>query len=282
MDKKIIIGSHVPFTKPDYLVGSLKFSIQNNANAFMIYLCSPQRIQNIDSNIFKYEEFLKLIKINNFSLDNIVIHAPYVLNPSSNDELARQNALFLINRDMSIMKKFNFKFFVLHPGSNLDHNFGIKNLANIINTSLKKIIPTNIVMCVEIMAGKGNEICTNFDEIKKLLSLIEHKNNFGVCLDTCHLNDAGYDVNGIDDILDQFNLLIGKKYLRVLHINDSKNTIGSHKDRHANIGCGTIGIDTLKKWVLSPRTNGIIKILETPYVDGQPIYKKEIAMLLNE
>lgn len=140
----------------------------------------------------------------------------------------------------------------------------------------------NVIICLETMAGKGNEIGANFIEIKTIIDLIINKNKIGVCLDTCHLNDSGIDVSNPNKILVDFDKVVGLNYLKLVHINDSLNFIGSKKDRHANIGKGTIGLEKLKKWVHNPILVSIPKFLETPYINDKPIYKDEIKLLLDK
>ena len=132
------------------------------------------------------------------------------------------------------------------------------------------------------MAGKGSELAINLNEIKYLIDCIDKKENIGVCLDTCHLHDSGVDLNKFDEYLDEFDNLIGLNYIKCIHVNDSKNTLGAHKDRHENFGFGNIGFDTLINIVYNPRLNNIPKILETPYVDKKPPYKFEIEMIRNK
>ena len=140
----------------------------------------------------------------------------------------------------------------------------------------------NVTICLETMAGKGNEIGVNFIEIKSIINLIVNKDKIGVCLDTCHLNDSGIDVSNPNKILADFDKIVGLNYLKLVHINDSLNFIGSKKDRHANIGKGTIGLENLKKWVHNPILTSIPKFLETPYINDKSIYKDEIKLLLSK
>ncbi len=141
------------------------------------------------------------------------------------------------------------------------------------------MIPDDVVICLETMAGKGSEIGYQFEQLAEILSKLNQKENYGVCLDTCHISDAGYDVSDFDAVLDEFDHIIGLKHLHVIHLNDSKNPRGARKDRHENIGKGTIGLETLKAIANNPRVSHIPKILETPYIDGKPPYKEEIQLL---
>ena len=132
------------------------------------------------------------------------------------------------------------------------------------------------------MAGKGSEIGSNFKEIKKIITGVKNKDRIGVCMDTCHMNDAGYDVSNFDQLLDYFDDIVGLDYVKCIHVNDSKNEKNSHKDRHENIGCGTIGFDNLINIIYNPRLESIPKILETPYVEKKAPYKYEIEMIKNK
>ena len=138
------------------------------------------------------------------------------------------------------------------------------------------------VILLETMAGKGTEVGKSFEEIKEIINGVEYKDKIGVCLDTCHINDAGYDLNNFDDVLDEFDKVVGIGYLKCIHVNDSKNIIGSHKDRHENIGYGTIGFDNLIKVIYHEKLKYIPKILETPYIDDKAPYKEEIEMIRNK
>ena len=179
---------------------------------------------------------------------------------------------------------------VLHPGSSvgLERNHAISNIIKGLNIVLDD--NHNVVICLETMAGKGTEVGKTFEELKYIIDNIKNKDKIGVCLDTCHINDAGYDVSNFDKVLDEFDECIGLDYLKCIHVNDSKNELGAHKDRHANIGLGTIGFDNLIKVIYNKRIENIPKILETPYVGEDdsdkkrlyPPYKFEIEMIKNK
>ena len=155
----------------------------------------------------------------------------------------------------------------------------INNIASGLNEVLKD---TTVTILLETMAGKGTEIGRNFQEIKQIIEQVEKKELIGVCMDTCHLNDAGYDLTEFDQILTEFDQIVGLNYLKCIHINDSKNPMSSHKDRHENIGFGSIGFEKLIKIIFHDKIKDIPKILETPYVEGYPPYKKEIEMIKNK
>ena len=209
----------------------------------------------------------------------MIIHAPYLINPANSvkpevAELAREFLSSEIERTHAI----GAKYIVLHPGSytTTDLETGIRTIISCLNTL---DIPEGIVICLETMAGKGSEVGFRFEHLAEIISAMRQPEHFGVCLDTCHIHDAGYDVRDYDGVLDEFDRIIGLNRLHVIHLNDSKNEQGARKDRHANLGQGKIGFDTLCMIAHHPRTAEIPKILETPYIDGEPPYKEEIAML---
>ena len=182
------------------------------------------------------------------------------------------------------------KYLVLHPGSHVGLGIekGLDNIINGLNFVLSE--DNDVIICLETMAGKGSELGTSFEQIKKIIDGVKLSDKLMVCLDTCHINDAGYDLNNFDAVLDEFDRIIGLNNLACLHINDSKNERGAHKDRHENIGIGTIGFDNLINVIYSKRLDGIPKILETPYIGDTddskerlyPPYKFEIEMIRNK
>ena len=272
---ELIIGSHVSFTKDTQLVGSLNEALSYKANTFMFYTGAPQNTNrcSIDKELTNFA--LKKMVDNNVDINNIVIHAPYIINLANIDNLSF-NVRFLqdeINRaiDLKVNK------IVLHPGSHVGKGYevGIKNII----TSLNQIDFKNVTILLETMAGKGSECGININQLKEIIDNVNDKDHIGVCLDTCHLNDSGIDINNFDSYLDKFDKLIGINKIGCIHINDSKNPINSHKDRHENIGFGTIGFEALIKVIYNERLSNIPKILETPYIDKKPPYKEEIEMI---
>jgi len=172
---------------------------------------------------------------------------------------------------------------VLHPGASvgLERDYAINNIIKGLNLILDN--DYNVTICLETMAGKGTEVGRNFEELKQIIDGVTNKDKIGVCMDTCHINDAGYDISKIDDVLDEFDRVIGLKYLKCVHVNDSKNERGAHKDRHENIGYGNLGFDNILSVIYNKRLEGIPIILETPYVDKEyPPYKQEIRMIRNK
>ena len=285
---KLIIGSHVSFKKDTQLLGSVEEAISYGANTFMFYTGAPQNTNRVAlDDSLTYKAYL-LMKANNIALESVVVHAPYIINLCN-----EKNFDFSVNflkQEVERCEKLGIVNMVLHPGSavGLSIDAAIHNIIAGLNLILDN--DYNVCICLETMAGKGTEVGRNFEEIRKIIDGIKNKKRIGVCLDTCHINDAGYDVSNIDSLLDEFDNVIGLKYLKCLHINDSKNIINSHKDRHENIGFGTIGYDNLIKVIYNDRLDGIPKILETPYlgVDDNakekiyPPYKFEIDMIRNK
>jgi len=277
---KLIIGSHVSFKKDDQLVGSVKESLSYGSNTFMFYTGAPQNTARVPINKELTDKALDIMEENNIDIKNVVVHAPYIINLANVNNFDF-NVRFL-KEELSRVESLGVNKLVLHPGSHvgLGVEVGLQNIIDSINMALTK--DTNVILCLETMAGKGTELGRTFEELKTIIDGIELKNKIGVCIDTCHLNDAGYDLNDFDKILEEFDKIIGLKYLKVIHINDSKNEINTHKDRHDNIGIGKIGFETLIKIIYHDKLKEIPKILETPYVDGNAPYKHEIEMIRNK
>ncbi|MBR2678627.1 MAG: deoxyribonuclease IV [Bacilli bacterium] len=274
----LYIGSHVGFTKNEQLLGSVKEALSYGSNTFMFYTGAPQNTARsvIDDDLTK--KAFELMKDNNIDSSKVIVHAPYIIN-LCNEEKFDFSCSFLIE-EVKRVEKLGIKYLVLHPGSHV--GLGIdKGISNII-LGLKKVFEStdsDVTILLETMAGKGTEIGRNLEEINTIITGVNNK-KLGVCLDTCHLHDSGYDLKDFDSFLDEFNHVIGINKIKCIHINDSKNIIGSHKDRHENIGFGNIGFDTLINIIYNERLKEIPKILETPYVDREyPPYKYEIEMI---
>ena len=285
----LIIGAHVNFNKNEQLVGCVKQALDYKATTFMFYTGAPQNTVRISIDDNLTSKAKQMMIDNNIDINNVVIHAPYIINLANNNDNYNFAISFLkqeIDRTISL----GINKIVLHPGSHVElgETEGIKNIIFALN---KVLDPNkNVVICLETMAGKGSECGKTFEEIKQIIDGIELKDKIGVCLDTCHINDAGYDLNDFDKIINDFDKVIGLKYLKCVHINDSKNILGSHKDRHENIGYGTIGFQNLIKIIYHEKLKNIPKILETPYVSKNeddnkkiyPPYKFEIEMIRNK
>lgn len=281
----LLIGSHVSFKSNTQLLGSAKEALSYGENTFMFYTGAPQNTKRskIDDNLTN--EALKLMKESNIDIKNVVVHAPYIIN-LANDE-NKEKYLFAINflkEEIKRVEKMGVKKIVLHPGSytTLDIERGIKCIINALNEVLKD--DSSVSILLETMAGKGSEIGFKLEHLKMIIDGVSNKDRLMVCLDTCHLNDAGYDMSNFDAFLDEFNDIIGIEKIGCIHINDSKNTLSSHKDRHENIGYGMIGFENLLNIIYNERLNNIPKILETPYVKNRlyPPYKFEIEEIKNK
>ena len=276
----LIIGSHVSFKKDDQLYGSLLEALNYNSNTFMFYTGAPQNTSRYPINDELTYKALELMKEKNVDIKNIVVHAPYIINLANKNNFDF-NIRFL-KEEISRVESLFVDKLVLHPGSHvgLGVEEGLKNIIDSLNSVLKE--NTKVTICLETMAGKGTELGRTFEEIKTIIDGVKLKDKIGVCLDTCHLNDAGYDLNNFDLILDEFDKVIGLKYLKVIHINDSKNEMNAHKDRHENIGFGTLGFNTLLNIIYNDKLKEVPKILETPYVGKNAPYKLEIEMIRNK
>ena len=278
----LIIGSHVSFKKDTQLVGSVQEALSYGSTTFMFYTGAPQNTnrQPIDDELTK--EGKELMLKNNIDINNVIVHAPYIINMASQNDFA----VTFLKQELKRVESLGMTKLVLHPGSSvkLTKEEGIKNIID----NLNKVGKSKVTILLETMAGKGTELGSSFEELKQIIDGVNYE--VGVCLDTCHINDAGYDISDFDKVLNDFDKIIGLKYLKCLHINDSKNLINTHKDRHENIGLGTLGFDNLIKIIYHDKLKDIPKILETPYVTVDdnskermyPPYKFEIEMILNK
>ena len=284
----LIIGSHVSFNSKKQLLGSALEALSYNANTFMIYTGGAQStIRSGINDEYTYEAFKVMIE-NNINPKNVIVHAPYIVNlANKSDEKKYEFYIeFLIN-ELNRVKELGLDKIVLHPGSatTCTKEEAISNIAEGINKIYEKT--TDVMILLEYMAGKGNEVGTSIDELKSIIDKINDKDRIGICIDTCHMNDSGVDIANFDEFLDEFDSKIGIDKIKCVHVNDSLNPIGSHKDRHANIGYGTIGFDNLINVVYNDRLEGIPFILETPYInrnnkDAYAPYKMEIESIRNK
>lgn len=283
----LIIGSHVSFKSDKQLLGSVNEALSYGENTFMFYTGAPQNTMRSNINDNLTNKALEVMKENNINIDNVIVHAPYIVNLAKEDN---DFAISFLKQEIKRCSMLHIKYMVLHPGSSVSitKEEGINNIINALNIILDN--EYDVTICLETMAGKGNEVGSNLLEIKNIIDKIEYQNKIGVCLDTCHLNDAGYDISNFDSILDEIDKLIGIDKIKCIHINDSKNILGSKKDRHENIGLGSIGFNNLINVIYNKRISNIPKILETPYVtiDNNskdkiyPPYKQEIDMIKNK
>ena len=280
----MIIGSHVSFKKDKGLVGSIEEALSYNSSTFMFYTGAPQNTSRYPLDIENIKRAHQMLIDNNIELDNLVVHASYIIN-LANPKNFDFNVSFLkqeINRCIML----GVKRLVLHPGSHVGLGIeeGINNIARALNATLEENM--DIYICLETMAGKGSEVGSCFEELKAIMDKVNLKDKIKICIDTCHMNDAGYDLSSFDNVLNEFDNIIGINNIYCVHINDSKNIIGSHKDRHENIGYGTIGFDNLMSVIYSDKLKDVPKILETPYVtldkESYPPYKFEIEQIKNK
>ncbi|MFA5660248.1 MAG: deoxyribonuclease IV [Bacilli bacterium] len=277
----MIIGSHVGMSGPDYFIGAINEALRYGANTFMIYTGAPQNTVRRPTKDMHAEEGKGYLKEKGFDINHIVAHAPYIINLGNTVKPETYElAVSFLQEELIRVAAFGIKNVVLHPGAHVGAGVeaGINKIIEGLNLVLDKDT-SGTTIALETMAGKGTEIGRSFQEIKQIIDGVHKKEQIGVCLDTCHINDAGYDVQNIEAILDEFDHVIGLEYLKVIHVNDSKNNRGAAKDRHENLGFGTIGFETLMKYITHPRLAGIPKILETPYVGENAPYGLEIAMI---
>ena len=283
----MIIGSHVSFGS-EQILGSLKEALSYGANTFMFYTGAPQNTLRKDIDNKLTLEAKKLMTLNNIQIENIICHAPYIINLANNkDDSKYEFSINFLKNEIKRCESIGIKYIVLHPGSSvgIEKNIALDNIVNALNKIIN--LDMKLTILLETMAGKGTELGSTISEIKYIIDNIKIKDKVGVCLDTCHLNDAGYDMKDFNNYLKQFDKEIGHKFIKCIHINDSKNQIKSHKDRHENIGFGTLGFDTILNIVNHESLKDIPKILETPYVGENdedknriyPPYKFEIEML---
>ena len=281
----LIIGSHVSFSKNEQLLGSVKEAISYNSTTFMFYTGAPQNTNRSPLNEDLIKQADILMKENNIDKSKVIVHAPYIIN-LANDNGNYDFSINFLKQELSRCSILGIENVVLHPGSHV--GLGEEKGLNNIIYALKKVLKDskNVNILLETMAGKGSELGKTTDELKYIIDNV-NSTNLGICLDTCHLNDSGIDINNFDSYLEDFDKKIGISKIKCIHINDSLNDISSHKDRHANIGFGTIGFSALLKVIYNPIFSDIPKILETPYVTKDdsskekiyPPYKFEIDMI---
>ena len=284
MAKDLLIGSHVGMNGPDYYLGSVKEAISYNASTFMFYTGAPQNSYRKPLSELKIAEGRALLAKHGFDESKIVVHAPYIINPANpTREDLLELSIKLIFNELQRTAAFGASILVLHPGNHL--GAGPETAIEVLAKTLDQIFAidgTNVKIAIETMAGKGSEIGITFEEVRQIIDKCSYKERLGVCLDTCHVSDAGYNIHDVDGLLNEFDRVIGLDRLLVVHVNDSKNPCGAHKDRHENLGYGEIGFETLCRIANHPRLKDIPKILETPYVNEKAPYFDEIKMLRDE
>lgn len=281
------LGCHVSNNGKLMLEGSVKEAVSYGANTFMVYLGAPQNSYRKKASELNIEGMKKALAENQIAVEDVIVHASYLINLAQSDLSKRQFGIDFLTREIKTMDEIGAKYLVIHPGAHM--MLGIEEGLKLIIESLKQIFEntkeSNVSIAIETMAGKGSECCSLFTQIKQVLDGVNNK-RLCVCFDTCHVHDAGYDIiNDYQNVMKSFDNLIGFDKLRVFHINDSKNIKGSKKDRHENIGFGEIGFNALMQFVYDERFVDIPKILETPYVESEEEeyspYKYEIEMIKN-
>ncbi|GGI11126.1 deoxyribonuclease IV [Gottfriedia solisilvae] len=281
------IGSHVSMSGKKMFLAASEEAASYGANTFMVYTGAPQNTRRKKIEDLNIEAGLKHMAENGIA--DIVVHAPYIINIGNTTNPATYElGVEFLQKEIDRTAALGAKQIVLHPGAHVGagEDAGIERIIQGLNEVLTADTPVQIAL--ETMAGKGSECGKSFEEIARIMEGVHFSDKLSVCFDTCHINDAGYDiVNDFDGVLQQFDQLVGIDKLKVLHINDSKNPAGSRKDRHENIGFGTIGFDALSYIVHHPQLTEIPKILETPYVGEDKNskvapYKLEIEMLRNK
>lgn len=284
----IKIGSHVSMSGKEMLLGSAKEAVSYNANTFMIYTGAPQNTRRKkieDLNIPAAKAYMEANGISDF-----IVHAPYIINLANSMKPETFSlAVEFLSLELTRTEALGSQVLILHPGSHVGAGveIGTAQIIKGINEVLTS--QTACKIALETMAGKGSEIGRTFEEIAKIYEGVTYNEKLCVCFDTCHTHDAGYDIkDNFDGVIDEFDRILGKDQIAVFHINDSKNERGASKDRHANLGAGYIGFDSLKNIVHHKDFLDIPKILETPYIPDPvkpghtlPPYKEEIARLLN-
>ena len=282
----MLIGSHVSMNGKKMLLGSAELAKEYNATTFMIYTGAPQNTRRKPIEELNIEAGIQFMSENNLDIKDIVVHAPYIINLGNT--IKPQNfgfAIDFLRQEIERVEAIGATQITMHPGAHVGEGVdkGINQIIKGLNEVLRADQTPQIAL--ETMAGKGTEIGRTFEEIARIIDGVTHNDKLSVTLDTCHINDAGYNVReDFDGILEEFDKIIGLDRLKVIHVNDSKNPQGSHKDRHANIGFGSIGFDALSYVVHHPQLEALPKILETPFVGedkktAKAPYLHEIAML---
>lgn len=281
----IKIGSHVSMKGKKMYVGSIEETLEYKGEAFMVYTGAPQNTRRRPLEEMNITEAKQLMKDNNLSFDNVIIHAPYIMNFANPSKEKRDFATRFLTTEIERSAAMNAKQIVLHPGNAVgkDRPQAIKWIAEGVNKVIENTKDLDVKIALETMAGKGTEVGKTFEELAEIISLIDDKSRVSVCFDTCHVHDAGYDIkNDFEGVIKEFDEIVGKDKISVFHINDSKNEMGAAKDRHENIGFGYIGFDALLEVIYHKDFLHITKILETPFVDKKPPYKFELEMIRNK
>ena len=270
----LVIGPHISISKG--FAKAAQTAVDIGANTFQFFSRNPRGGSSKEFNDKDIQKFQEIREKNNFG--PLLAHAPYTMNLAGTKEEVYEFGRIVIKEDIKRMDSIGVEYMCFHPGSHVGGgvDFGIERIVNALNEAITG--EENITILLETMSGKGTEIGINFEEIKRIIDRVEHKERIGVCLDTCHIFSAGYDiVNNLEAVLDEFDSIIGLDKLKAVHLNDSMMPFGSKKDRHACIGEGEIGLDAIINFVSNPRLNHLPFFLETPLEEEG--HKKEIEMI---
>ena len=285
---KIKLGCHVGMAGKEMFLASAKEAASYGANVFMLYTGAPQNTRRKDISELNIEAGWEYAR--QHGIEEIVVHAPYIINLANTVKPETYElAVEFLEKEIIRTAAMRSRIMVLHPGSHVNAGVeaGIAQVIKGLNTVLNQN-DDDVYIALETMAGKGSEVGRTFEELKAIYDGVDKKDRLRVCFDTCHVNDAGYDiVNHYDEVFAEFDKVIGLDQIAVFHINDSMNPLGAHKDRHANIDKGSIGYETLHRLVHDERFIDVPKILETPWLAEEgsdkktkPPYKEEIEWLL--
>ena len=288
---KIKLGSHVKMAGKEMFLGSVKEAESYGANVLMLYTGAPQNTKRKEIEELNIEAGWEYAK--KAGIEEIVVHAPYIINLANTVKPETfELAVTFLEKEIKRTAAMRSNILILHPGSHVGEGTeaGIAQIVKGLNLVLDNN-EDDVFIALETMAGKGSELGASFEELKMIYDGVHKRDRLRICFDTCHVNDAGYDLVGdYEGVIQRFDQVLGMEQIAVIHINDSLNPLGAHKDRHANIGKGHIGFDVLRKMVHDDRFAKIPKILETPWLSEEggsgektlPPYKEEIAMLLEE
>lgn len=278
------IGSHVSFSGKG-LLSATEEAASYGSSSFMIYTGAPQNTRRKPMETMYLEEGKKAMQEGGF--EEIVVHAPYIINLGSYKDNTYELAVSFLQEEIRRTHAIGVKNIVLHPGAftDKDADYGVQRIAEGLNEVLNGVQETDVNIALETMAGKGTEVGRSFEELARIIDKVDRNERLSICMDTCHIHDAGYDiVNDLDGVLEQFDRTVGLDRIGVVHINDSKNPCGAKKDRHTPLGAGWIGFDTINRVVHHELLKGRPFILETPWIGKdaktqRPMYEAEIALL---
>ena len=284
------LGSHVGLSSPEMYLGSVKEALSYQADVFMVYTGAPQNTRRKNIEELNIDPALKAMVEHGMNPQDIVVHAPYIMNLANPSPETRNFGIEFLSEEIRRTAAMGATQIVLHPGAHVGQgpDVAIAYIIEGLNQVIENTKGLNVQIALETMAGKGTEIGRSFEEIGAIIKGIKDPSRISVCLDTCHIHDAGYDVkDDLEGVLKAFDEIVGLAYIKVVHVNDSMNIRGAMKDRHANFGFGEIGFDALLKVIEHPVFKDLPKILETPYVTASeddakrvyPPYLEEIAMI---